>query len=112
MPKCYLGDSVYVDFDGYSFELTTENGYPDDPRNRIILEPQGYALLCEYVKSINGDHWVPFSARTAGHKGTRVMTRWLRAWWDWCGHITLTLEWPAPPSREDWCEEGRGPIRS
>ena len=39
MAKTYLGDSVYADFDGYAVVLTTENGYPDDPRNRIVLEP-------------------------------------------------------------------------
>lgn len=29
--KRYLGDSVYVEFDGYQFKLTTDNGYFDDP---------------------------------------------------------------------------------
>ena len=36
----YLGDSVYVHFDGYHFILETRNGYPDDPRNVIGLEPE------------------------------------------------------------------------
>ena len=38
MDKQYLGDSVYAQFDGYHVILTTENGYNDDPRNRIALE--------------------------------------------------------------------------
>ncbi len=48
--KIYLGDSVYADSeaDG-SIILTTENGYPDDPRNRIVLEPEVYAALLTYV---------------------------------------------------------------
>ena len=50
--KTYLGDSVYAEFDGYSIILTTENGYPDDPRNRIMLEPQVYADLIRWVVHI------------------------------------------------------------
>jgi hypothetical protein len=38
--KKYIGDSVYMHFDGYHFILETNNGYSDDPRNRIALEPQ------------------------------------------------------------------------
>jgi len=41
MNKTYLGDSVYAEFDPIGrIILTTENGYPDDPRNRIVLEPE------------------------------------------------------------------------
>lgn len=47
--KAYIGDSVYVQFDGYHIVLTTENGYPDDPRNRIALEPEVYSALGEWV---------------------------------------------------------------
>lgn len=36
--KAYLGDSVYCQFDGSSFRLTTENGGP--PSNTIYLEPE------------------------------------------------------------------------
>lgn len=39
MDKVYLGDSVYAEFDGYGIWLTTNNGHPDDPRNKIYLEP-------------------------------------------------------------------------
>lgn len=48
--KQYLGDSVYADTDGYSLILTTENGYPDDPRNKIVLEPTVYESLLKYVE--------------------------------------------------------------
>ena len=48
--KTYIGDSVYADFDGYRLILTTENGYPDDPRNMIALEPAVFDCLLEYVK--------------------------------------------------------------
>ena len=47
--KSYLGDSVYVDFDGYHIILTTENGYPDDPHNKIALSETIYNALLSYV---------------------------------------------------------------
>ena len=39
------------------------------------------------------------------------MIRYLLAWWHWLGMVTLTLTWPAPPSREDWTSENFGPMR-
>lgn len=48
-PKVYLGDSVYVEFDGYSLVLTTENGLANDPSNRIVMEPEVYAALVAFV---------------------------------------------------------------
>lgn len=50
--KMYIGDSVFVQYDGYHIVLTTENGYPDDPRNRICLEPPVYSALLEWVESL------------------------------------------------------------
>jgi len=52
MKKVYLGDSVYANFDGYHIILTTENGYPDDPRNRIALEPAVLSALNQYRDAI------------------------------------------------------------
>jgi hypothetical protein len=52
--KRYLGDSVYASFDGYLLLLTTENGYEDDPRNRIGLEPEVIAALNDYVEYVKG----------------------------------------------------------
>jgi hypothetical protein len=46
MDKDYLGDSVYVEHDGYHLVLTTENGY--GPSNRICLDPDVYAALVGY----------------------------------------------------------------
>jgi hypothetical protein len=37
-----------VDVDG-RIVLTTENGYPDDPRNRIVLEPEVLAAFESWV---------------------------------------------------------------
>lgn len=48
--KIYLGDSVYYEFDGFQVELTTNNGYPDDPRNRIYLDPDVMNNLIEVYK--------------------------------------------------------------
>jgi len=51
--KIYLGDSVYAEFDGGDrIILTTENGYPDDPRNRIVLEPEVRQALMQFVASL------------------------------------------------------------
>lgn len=36
--KVYLGDSVYLSYDGYHYILTTENGL--EATNTIYLEPQ------------------------------------------------------------------------
>jgi hypothetical protein len=48
--KDYLGDSVYVDFDGYMICLTTENGM--GPTNTIYLEPEVYKALLSYVERL------------------------------------------------------------
>ncbi len=48
----YLGDRVYAAFDGCYVQLTTNNGHPDDPRNRIALEPQVLANLARYLRDI------------------------------------------------------------
>ena len=45
--KAYLGDAVYVDFDGFALWLTTEDGIRET--NRICLEPEVYRALTEYV---------------------------------------------------------------
>lgn len=58
--KEYLGDSVYVMFDGFGYTLTTENGFPHDPSNTIYLEPDllrnlptlAQELEQEYVEEI------------------------------------------------------------
>lgn len=48
--KSYLGDGTYVDFDGYSLVLTTEDGI--SVQNRIVLEPAVYQALVEYVRKL------------------------------------------------------------
>jgi len=48
----YLGDSVYVGFDGYHIWLNTNNGYPDDPRNAIVLEPLVFEALARWVEHL------------------------------------------------------------
>ena len=51
MDKEYLGDSVYVDVENGMLKLTTENGYPDDPRNVIWLERSVVSALVGYAKA-------------------------------------------------------------
>jgi hypothetical protein len=48
MPKTYLGDSVYVDYDGEYIVLTTEN-YAT-PSNIIYLDTHVYLSLLDYVE--------------------------------------------------------------
>ena len=48
----YLGDSVYVGYDGYHIWLNTQNGYPDDPRNAIALEPEVYRALLVWFENV------------------------------------------------------------
>jgi hypothetical protein len=52
LEKVYLGDSVYAECDGFGFWLTTENGLPNDPSNRIYLEPQILKALANYVDAV------------------------------------------------------------
>lgn len=50
--KDYLGDSVYVEIENGMILLTTNNGYPDDPRNKIYLDNDAYESLIRYVDRI------------------------------------------------------------
>ena len=52
MDKRYLGDSVYASYDGYHIILTTENGLPTDPSNRIGLDYQVLTELLHYRDDI------------------------------------------------------------
>jgi hypothetical protein len=47
--KRYLGDSVYVEMEQGLIKLYTWNGYWDDPRNRIYLEPEVAIELVRYL---------------------------------------------------------------
>ena len=51
MSKRYIGDGVYVDFDGYALVLTTEDGLRET--NRIVLEPTVYSALARYVERLS-----------------------------------------------------------
>ncbi len=51
--KIYLGDSVYVTFDGYGYILTTENGLKTDPSNKIYLDAYEIEKLNAFVAHIN-----------------------------------------------------------
>jgi hypothetical protein len=55
MSKQYLGDSVYVEHDGFGLRLTTENGLPTDPSNDIYLEPNVYHALVTFVNNLRAE---------------------------------------------------------
>ena len=55
----YLGDSVYAELDGERIILTTNNGYPDDPRNRIVLDPDVWMALHEWLAAENRKESLP-----------------------------------------------------
>lgn len=44
--KEYIGDSVYVDYNGWAYVLTTENGHYAS--NTIVLEPEILTALIRY----------------------------------------------------------------
>ena len=49
--RFYIGDSVYVESDDAGrLRITTNNGYLDDPRNVIVVEPEVWVELTAYVK--------------------------------------------------------------
>jgi hypothetical protein len=48
----YLGDAVYVSFDGYQLWLCTSNGLTIT--NKIALEPAVYENLLNFVKFLKG----------------------------------------------------------
>ena len=53
--KMYLGDSVYAEFDGYGYVVTTENGLQrHNPSNEIYFEPEvmeAFGLWVEKIKA-------------------------------------------------------------
>jgi hypothetical protein len=54
MRRQYLGDAVYVEFDGYMLKLTTEDGIVN-PTNTIYLEPEVYYALARYVDALRDE---------------------------------------------------------
>ncbi len=48
--KTYLGDGVYIGFDGFSVVLTTENGI--ETTNTIYLEPDTLAAFLSFTDSL------------------------------------------------------------
>lgn len=48
--KHYLGEGAYVEFDGYSYVLTTENGI--SVTNTIVLGPIEYEALVAFVERV------------------------------------------------------------
>ena len=52
--KSYLGDGCYATFDGFAFELLTENGI--ETTNRVYLEPEVFRAMIDYVRVRTGKY--------------------------------------------------------
>jgi hypothetical protein len=50
--KIYIGDSVYAEWNGHFIILTTENGLPYDPTNKIMLDGDVITALEIFVQSV------------------------------------------------------------
>lgn len=51
--KEYIGDGVYIEWDGQSFTLTTSNGI--EITNTIVLEIEVWLCLTCFVKSLENE---------------------------------------------------------
>lgn len=49
--KKYLGDGVYIDFDGYAVTLTTEDGI--SVQNTVYMEPTIVKNFQAYIEDLN-----------------------------------------------------------
>jgi hypothetical protein len=47
--RCYLGDAVYVAFDGFRIVLSAENGVA---AREIVLEPEVWTALVAWVEAL------------------------------------------------------------
>jgi hypothetical protein len=47
--KIYLGDGLYVDYDGYQFELYTDR---EDGRHTVYLDPDVLERFISYTKTM------------------------------------------------------------
>lgn len=54
MERRYLGDSVYVEIENGMVKLTTNNGYPDDPRNVIFMDQSVWQALIQWLSDGDG----------------------------------------------------------
>jgi hypothetical protein len=50
--RIYLGDSVYAEVEDGMLKLTTNNSYPDDPRNVIFLDAEVILALEAFIAHI------------------------------------------------------------
>ena len=62
--KDYIGDGVYVEWDGFGFALTTENGI--EATNRIVLELEVYEALTRFVSRVTEHVAAERSAKKGG----------------------------------------------
>jgi hypothetical protein len=51
-PREYLGDGLYVEFDGYQFRLFAHDGISHT--NEVFLEPGVVAAFLRYIERLKG----------------------------------------------------------
>lgn len=68
--KDYIGDGAYVDFDGYSVVLTTEDGLR--ATNTIVLEPEVLVAFERWVKRLR--EWIAAQQEEKGARAAAPQT--------------------------------------
>jgi len=69
MTKQYIGDSVYVDFDGNALILTTDNGL--GPSNTIYIDAEVWSALTKYVEDLKKEGANRLETDNAEQGGTK-----------------------------------------
>jgi hypothetical protein len=123
MSKEYLGDSVYADIEDGMVKLTTENGYPDDPRNVIFLEPEVYRALQDLLRATRTEVTAPppdgaqvlerlngrrVVASISGGKDSAAMGLWLMEQGIEYDRVFADTGWEHPLTYEYLCDPRLG----
>ena len=103
MPKVYLGDSVYVDYDTFGYTLTTENGY--GPSNTIYLDSEVLNKFLTYVSGTKDSsirkgslpEWMRIGAYVVEKKYPTAVAEIKEINSDPYHEFEIVLEWFVPP---------------
>lgn len=71
--KSYLGDGAYVEFDGFSVHLTTEDGI--STTNRVVLEPHGIRNFEEWLDRLRSELDTPGPEECSTCEGSGLFSK-------------------------------------